>query len=296
MKKHTSLYIILFLCLSTATAQAQFAKPLKPRTSTAESDAKYNIGVVGGLSATRWLHFGGTETTYEQPYFLYSADNAFASLLDHGLAGLVFEYRLSENNSIGIEVLYANRSTMLSYNYILPDQINHSQIYYRQDSIIYKEICIQVPITQYFGNGNIKPYLFIAPRFTLPLSGDMHWKYGAVSSGTKGTTDTTTVAMTAHNMRPWNVGAVVGAGLSFKIPISSYYMFLKLDASYHWGFFNTFADKEINGDSEDVIGASYIDPTLLGKRYISNATVKLTVMFPLKKQLKGACMNWGEYD
>ena len=300
--KHAS-HLILFALIATfGTAHAQFAKPLpKNHSEETSTEAKYNVGVIGGVSATRWLHTDGVHRPYEQPYFLFDPNAPVTSLLDHGLAGIVVDRKLGTNNSIGIEAFYANRSTMLDYDYELPDAIGHSQMYHRKDSIVYSEVCIQIPLNQYFGSGNIKPYVFIAPRFTLPIAGNMHWTLqtlAADSTSTNTTLDTATVAMTRNNMRAWNIGAVVGAGVRFKVPINSYYLLLKLDASCHVGVFNTYSEKEIAGETNpaSVIGASHIDPTLLGKRHIGNATVKLTVLFPLKKMGKGACVNWGEYD
>ena len=87
-----------------------------------------------------------------------------------------------------------------------------------------------------------------------------------------------------------------GAGVLFKINMNNYYMLLKVDASAHAAVINSFSKEEINGEATNVIGAAYIDPYLLGMRFNTDATVKLTFLFPLKKQLKGACMKWGEYD
>ena len=300
--KKLSFIAILFLAFATQRATAQFAKPLPASHPTTQyAEANYNVGIFGGMSATRWLHTGGVHRPYEQPIFLFDPNAPIASLLDHGLAGIAVERKLGENNSIGIEAFYANRSTMLSYEYELPTAIGNNQMYFRQDSITYSEICAQIPLTQYFGNGNIKPYVFVAPRFTMPIAGNMHWTLqtlAADSTGTNTTIDTATIAMTRDNMRPWNIGAVVGAGVRFKVPINSYYLLLKLDASCYMGVFNTYSEKEIAGETQpsNVIGVSHIDPTLLGKRHIGNATVKLTVLFPLKKMGKGACVNWGEYD
>ena len=298
--KRTTQLILTALLLLGVTVRAQFAKPLpQPKQETPE--ANYSVGIIGGMSATRWVHSGGTETQYEQPYFLYSPNAPISSLLGHGLAGLVVERKLGDNNSIGIEAFYANRSTMLSHDYELPVAIGQDHMYHRQDSILYSEICIQIPLTQYFGSGNIKPYIFIAPRFTMPVSGQMHWQLHPIEAETSDTriaVDTATVAMTRDNMRSWNIGAVVGAGVRFKVPINSYYLLLKLDASCHVGVFNTYSEKEIAGETDpaNVIGVSHMDPTLLGKRHIGNATVKLTIFFPLKTSGNGACMNWGEYD
>ena len=165
------------------------------------------------------------------------------------------------------------------------------------------EVDVQVPLTYYMGQGNIRPYVYVAPRFTLPLSGNMKWQkmeiidYGTENQHVNDKTATLdTVSMSAQNMRPWNVGLVVGAGVRFKVNIANYYIYLKLDASAHAAVVNSFSKEENHGDSEIVIGASYIDPYLLQKRFNTDASVKFTLLFPLKKQLKGACMKWGEYD
>ena len=280
------------------TANAQFAKPLKQAHPViSSSEAKYNVGIIAGVSSTHWFHFGGTKTQYEQPYLLYSGNQLPKNLLNNGLAGLVVERRLTSNLTVGIEGLFVNRSTKLSYNYNLPDSLNHSQTYHRQDSILYREIDVQVPISYYFldEESKVRPYVYVAPRFTLPLSGNMFWQQKPVGGGS-GITVIDTVEMTAHNMRPWNIGAVVGAGLQFRMNTGSYYFLLRLDASCHFGIFNTYSKEEIEGSSQNVIGASYIDPTLLGRRHIGDATVRLTFLFPIKKTLKGACGKWGDYD
>ena len=272
---------------------AQFNKPLKPAYSrVSSSEAKYNIGLEGGLTSTYWLHFGGTQTKYHQPF-------------NFGLTGgLVVERMLNSSNSIAIEGLFAMRNIELNYEVLnFPVAINENKDYYRQYNVNYQEVDVQIPLTHYFSQGNIRPFVYVAPRFSLPLSGNITWqKMEILNYGTQdqqydeahATHDT--VSMSAQNMRRWNVGLVLGAGAVFKINFSNYYLLLKLDASAHAAVINSFSKEENNGTSSNVIGASYIDPYLLGKRFNTDATVKLTLLFPLKKQLKGACMKWGEYD
>ena len=105
-----------------------------------------------------------------------------------------------------------------------------------------------------------------------------------------------TVEMTAQNTRQFNVGLVAGLGVLYKLNIGNYYMILKADVSGHAAVINSFTHEEITGESQNVIGAGYIDPYLLGMRFNTDVTAKITLMFPLKKQLQGACMRWGEYD
>ena len=311
MKKSRAIFLIAFLLIGI-TVQAQFNKPIKSSYSVVgTSEARYNVGITGGLTTTHWFHFGGTKTRYNQP-FNFSP-----------VGGLVVERKLNKNASIALEGLYVMRNTQLNY-YVtnFPVAFNQpSKDYYRQLDVNYQEVNVQVPLTYYLGqpNSKMRPYVFVAPRVTVPLSGNMIWQRTEVSGyGTENqqliesTTKIDTVAMSAQNTWQWNIGLVAGAGIMYKLNISNYYFLIKADVSAHaaLAYFTVIQDKpfvhaslidsftyeENHGESQNVIGAGYIDPYLLGYRVNTDAAVKITLMFPLKKQLKGACMRWGEYD
>ena len=287
MKKKPFICLIS-LVLLCGSVKAQFAKALpQSNPSASTSEATYNVGIIGGLNVTHWFDWGGPFTKYEQPIFLFDQNAIVPSLLNHGLAGIVVERKLGENNSIGIEALYANRWTDLTFEYMYPNESDQEQsdrsiqIFHQNDSILYHEIDIQVPLTHYFlgADSKIRPYVFVAPRFSLPFSGNRYWKkYQVDSEGnhTFGKTDFNIDTIPSQFMRPWNIGAVAGAGMQFRFDIGGYYMLLKLDASCHFGILK--------------------EPALADQRHIGNATAKFTLLFPLKKIEKGACLNWGEYD
>lgn len=293
MKK---LSIILFTSLlligNTAMAQGRFRKPLQSQNTIGANEARYNIGITGGLTTTYWFHFAGTGTKYHQPFNFGP------------IAGLTVERMFNSNSSIAVEGLFAMRNTHLDYNVLnFPVAINVNKDYYRQYDVDYMEIAVQVPLTYYFSQGNLRPYVFVAPRFTMPLSGNIEWqKMEIIDYGTENEHYSEegavheTVEMNAQNMRRWNVGLVAGVGVRYRLRINNYYLLFKLDLSGHAALINSFSKEEINGDSENVIGASYIDPYLMQKRFNTDASAKLTLLFPLKKPLKGACMKWGEYD
>lgn len=287
MKKALTI-LFAFLILLAGSVKAQYAKSL-PQThlSGSNSEANYNVGIIGGINATRWFDWGGNFTNYEQPVFLLDKNAILPSLLNHGLAGIVVERKLGENNSIGIEALYARRCTNITYDYLSSIAIGHQQsdrtqtINHRQDSVFYHEINVQVPLTHYFlgSESKIRPYVFIAPRFSLPLFGTDYWqKYQVYSGSNLGTINIErgVDSLPGQRMRPWNIGAVAGAGVQFKLDIASYYLLLRLDASCHWGILK--------------------EPTSFGQRHIGDAAARFTLLFPLKKLTKDACLNWGEYD
>lgn len=296
MKKQSIIILLFFLTLGF-TAQAQFNKPLQSARSRANSnEALYNIGLEGGLTSTYWVHFGGTKTPYRSPF-------------NFGLTGgLIVERMLNGNTSIALEGLYAMRNTQLHYEVLnFPVSLGmgseHNKDFYRQLDADYQEVDIQVPLTRYLSNGVIRPFVYVAPRVSIPLSGKMVWQkkeildYGTENqhfSETGNTIDT--VEFNAQNTRQFNVGLVLGAGVLYKLNVGNYYLLLRLDASAHAAFINSFSSEEIHGESQNVVGAGYIDPYLLGMRFNTDATLKFTLMFPLKKQLQGACIRWGEYD
>ena len=295
--KKPSLIILTFLLTIGITAQAQFNKPLQSARSRVNSnEAKYNIGIEGGLTSTYWVHFGGTKTPYRSPF-------------NFGITGgLIVERMLNGNTSIALEGLYAMRNTQLHYEVInFPVSLGmgpeHNKDFYRQFDAEYQEVDIQVPLTRYLSNGTIRPFVYVAPRVSIPLSGKMVWQKKEILvdgtenqhySETGAVVDT--VEFNAQNTRQFNVGLVLGAGVLYKLNVGNYYLLLRLDASAHAAFINSFTSEEIHGESQNVVGASYIDPYLLGLRFNTDATLKFTLMFPLKKQLQGACIRWGEYD
>lgn len=292
MKKST-IVILFTLLFIGSTAQAQFRKPLQSANSRVNSmEAKYNIGLTGGITSTYWVHFGGTKTRYNAPF-------------NFGIiGGLAVERMLSATSSVTIEGLYAMRNTQLNYEVLnFPVALNVNKDYYRQFNADYQEVNVQGYYTYYLSKSAFRPYIFGGIRVGVPLSGKMSWQkteildYGTESqhlSESGATIDT--VSMNAQNTRQFNVGLVAGAGVMYKLNVGNYYLFLKADLSAHAAVINSFTHEEITGESQNVIGAGYIDPYLLGMRFNTDFTAKITIMFPLKKQLQGACMRWGEYD
>lgn len=291
MKKTLAILSLLFLF--GHVAQAQFRKPLTSASSKVNaSEALYNIGLSGGLTSTYWLHFGGTETKYRQPF-------------NFGIiGGLSIERMLNSSNSISLEGYYAMRKVQLNYDIVnFPVAINENKDYYRQYDADFQEVDAQAIFTHYFSKSNFRPYVFIGPRVSIPLSGKLIWQkkeildYGTPEqhfSDNGATIDT--VEMSAQNTRQFNVGLVAGLGVLYKLNVGNYYLLIKADVSGHAAAINSFTHEEITGESQNVVGAGYIDPYLLGTRFNTDVTAKVTLMFPLKKQLQGACMKWGEYD
>ena len=298
MKKLSYFAFTICFIFCVTTANAQFNKPLQsPNQKKTSSVAKYNVGISGGLSLTHWIHTGGLENDFEQP-------------ITDGLGpvfGVSVERLLNSRMSVSLEGFYAMKKTSLNYNAIktLAISYGNSSDYKKHFSIEYNQIEVQVPLTFYLSstqNARIKPYVFVAPRISIPLNGTEKLEIqlldslGNFQQNSDGNSINVQTDLNKSNFRQFNVGLVGGVGVLFKINMNNYYFLVKVDASYNYNLINSYTEDEKNATVPNVLGVGYIEPSLLGKRFITDGTVKATVLFPLKKQLKGACMRWGEYD
>ena len=310
MKKASFILFLAFVLIGN-TVNAQFNKPLQSASSRVNtSEALYNIGISGGLNSTYWLHAGGTQTKYKYPF-------------NFGISGgLVVERMLNKTSSVSLEGYYAMRNLQLNYEVLnFPIQFptptdDGNRNFYRQLDADFQEVNVQALYTYYFSTSNIRPYVFVGPRVSVPLSGKLHWQKKEILKENQQHSNIpdmdTVIEMNIQNTWQWNIGVVGGAGVMFKLNVGNYYFLVKADASVHAALayftflkespyvhaslLNSFTYEEKEGTSQNVIGAGYIDPYLLGMRFNTDAAVKVTLMFPLKKQLQGACMRWGEYD
>lgn len=289
MKKSSTIILSFLLLFGTLTANAQFNKPLQSASMKRQSaNASYNIGIIGGASITQWIHFGGTGTQYNEP---------IGKCIGY-LGGVSIEKMLNDNLSVGIEGMYAIRNLYLTYEIKqFPVGLYEWNDISKTLDANYNEICVQVPLCFYMTGttaSSIRPYMFAGPRMTIIQDGgSTTWHK---TNLTTNVTENDTVGINKSNFQPFNIGITAGIGALFKINLPNYYFLMKLDASCHAGLINTFSEKEKEGSVETVIGADYIDPYLLGKRFSGNADLRLTILFPLKKLTKGACISWGEYD
>ena len=92
MKRFTHI-VLLSLLIISGNVNAQFAKPL-PNKQDPWAEAQYSIGVIGGISATHWIHLGGTNTDYEQPITTIAFDSTFL-LLPSTMRWQVFPFKKS---------------------------------------------------------------------------------------------------------------------------------------------------------------------------------------------------------
>ena len=302
--KHHSNIITRVLLVSTftllvLTSTAQFRKPLtSPRDRVESSDAKWNVGILGGANLTTWLHFHSPESS---SWFLknYKVFDTITNSLGY-FGGIGVERMLKSNLSVGLNVVYAKHSIQLGFvddHFPIEWDITASQINYgrivKGFKANYHTIEAYIPITYYIGlssKNSISPYVFAAPRISYVLP-DTTAKMTYTNSYYKNDANNTLISSTSNTVpfnrstyQLFNVGATVGFGSLFRINTSNYYFLIKFDVSANMNGIPTFKKGEVDNNEFNYL------------RYSTDANATLTFMLPIKKQLKGACMNWGEYN
>ncbi len=282
-----NLLAICLLTLISISASAQFRKPLtSPRDRVQSSEARLNVGLLGGGNLTTWLHFDRPEAS--SWYLANYKPNMMNSLGFFG--GIAIEYMTGLNHSLGLNVIYTQRNMALRYtNEKFPLGIEN---WVRREYALnayYPTIEAYVPFTLYYplnSKRTVMPYVFLAPRVSYILNGGgMKYSYTNLNIETLDTISSAVsqAAISDSTYRMLNVGATLGLGSEFRITTSNYYLIFKFDMSASMYGLQTFTDIDLQNEFNHL-------------RYAADAQATLTFLLPIKKRLKGACMKWGEYD
>lgn len=285
-KKH--ILAICLLSLISVSASAQFKKPLSSqRDKILSSEARLNVGVFGGGTFTTWMHINSAEASN---WYLANYHPQVGLDKIGFFGGVAVEYMYGLNQSIGLNVLYAQHNMGIGYtNKHFPTGIDQ---YVRRDYDLeasYSAIEGYVPFTFYFpadSKRTILPYVYIAPRVSYILDGGfMSYKrtdYDIQSLDTLKFTSSSSL-INDSTFKMLNVGAMLGVGSQFRISASNYYFIFKVDLSANMYGISTFTETDLQNEFNHL-------------RYNGDAHLTVTFMLPIKKRLQGACMKWGEYD
>lgn len=289
-----ALILSVFILLSFTASAQQFKKPItSPRDRAQWSDARFNIGIAGGANLTTWLHFNGPQA---QNWYLdnYKPFGTITNSLGY-FGGIAMEYMVSNGFSIGLNAIYAQHNLELSY---IDD---HFPIGWDGSDVVhitkvktfmanYRTLEAYLPFTFYITLANLKtvtPYIYVAPRisylFVLPndTTSQMSLTTTYMSDPDLVTTESTPFNSNTYN--ELNVGATLGLGSRFRIETNNFYFLVKFDVSANVNALSTFTKTDLLNEFNH-------------RRYSADAHATLTLMLPIKKRLKGACVRWGEYD
>ncbi len=298
-KQHIILTCLLVLICGTATAQFNKALP-NARGNGQVNDAKVNIGLLGGGNFTHWQHFVSSQAS---DWYLAS----YKPTLRFGyFGGIAVEYMWKSDLSLGLNIIYEQHNVGLNYlNASFSISLNDPPIRRNYDfTADYRSIEAYIPVTYYISTGskNLKPYFFVAPRFSYILGGTMSYtrtdtdQNGQVINTLNSTAAFSETSYASYygpftlfnneydiNLGKFNIGLMAGVGTQFRFNTSNYYFLLKLDLSANVNGFQTFTKYDLANEFNHL-------------RYGADAHLTATFMLPIKKHLVGACIRWGEYD
>lgn len=297
-KQHIILTCLLALICGTTTAQFNKALP-NMRGNGQVNDAKINVGLLGGGNFTHWQHFVSSQAS---DWYLA----AYKPTLRFGyFGGIAIEYMWKSDLSFGLNVIYEQHNVGLNYiNDNFPTSLNQYIKRNYDFTADYNSIEAYIPVTYYISTGskNLKPYFFVAPRFSYILGGTMSYtrtdtdKTGQVINTLNSTAVFSETSYASYygpinlfnneydiNLGMLNIGLMAGVGTQFRFNTSNYYFLLKLDLSANVNGFQTFTKYDLANEFNHL-------------RYSADAHLTATFMLPIKKRLIGACIRWGEYD
>lgn len=271
MKKR--IFILIVGLFSVVSLQAQFAKPLKNRNYICRNTSSLSFGITGSFAANDMLY---TEVGKSKlmPYLAPTF-------------GLAAEWNTMRRVSIGLDASYAMRGTNEVFATEFLTSYSTTTFARVKYTMAMTGVEIRIPITYYLGYGeNMRPYLFVAPRFDLWLNGNAKWVRSYDDSSYQPVVYET--ELTKATNTPFDVSAVAGVGLCSRVMINKIQFFVKLDVSYGVSILSNFSQHEVDEDVE-FQGWGDIEHETLGLRYLQNAEARLTLLMPLRKFLKDAC-------
>ena len=287
MKHHTFKYLLLLALLSCSLGlKAQWRKPLASNKGIgAYTDAKINVGIVVGPTATAWFHTNSKDSdlwyiktkdyNILPSYGIYKDKTHKDSIVMCYQAGIAVEYMATPTFSLGIQGIYSKRATGLYYkNDHFPTGIGQWSTKEYTLSAIYSSVDLFIPLTYYIKiptTNVFMPYFMAGPQFSYVLKGDFY--YDKTVDGKPSLQKT---GFGNNTYKRFNVGATVGLGIQFRIETGSYYNLMKFDIIGNYNTLQTFTHQDLKNEFNN-------------KRYSFDAEVRFTYMFPIKKVLRDAC-------
>ena len=193
--------------------------------------------------------------------------------------GIFIEYdvnlRKLQGLTIGGEIMSLNRGYIKEFEF----RGNIHEI----DKMDAKYIDLRVPVSYYFTDNNVTPYVFVAP--------DLAFCYGGTWSKIYPNKEVDDVSVSISEsdavIKPFDLSLNMGVGVRFKIKHPVFTVIIKLDGSYNLGLLNI-KTKE-NGKPVDVYAYSFDKET----RHNRGFEFMLSIGMPLKLNLKhDACWGW----
>ena len=230
--------LLILLGLSIGLHSGVFAQ----MSSSQSFDNTFSLGLKGGINVPRMWYFNNT--TLSQ---LPQTDTLTL------MGGLFLDIPLNECVSIAPEIDYVRRGTDIRYVHRTGAKVHYNL------SVAYADLRLPVeyswPIKPYF-----QPCLVLGAEVGFRLFGEIHMDRTSPVSLDR------TILVDNTNMLLVHAGAYAGVGIRSKVSIGYQEVLLKLNASFHQGFIDSYSPYEKDGSAQSVNVNAY---QITGWRLIS---------------------------
>lgn len=190
--------------------------------------------------------------------------------------GLFVEIPLGSVLTVAPEVIYVQRGTDIQYEHFSGTQVHYSM------NVSFVDLRLPFELRWV-----LKPYL--QPYFVLGAEGGMRLFGQILIQRTSPVDMDETIDVGDANMSLIHAGVFAGLGVRSRFDIGSLGMVVKLSASYHQGFLDTYSAKEKEGVAQSVNVNAY---QITGSRLPRGIQVTLGIAIPLEKQSDDACSSF----
>lgn len=224
-----------------------------------------SIGIKGGVALP------GMD--YSDKHLSGLEQDAFVS----PIGGIFVNIPLSKVFSIAPEIMFVNRGVKVNYSHFSGAAVHYS--------IASKYIDLRIPVSARWKVEDLfQPYVFVGVETGYLLGGQIH-----IDRDVPVAIDQT-IDIGKANMATYHAGAYGGLGVRSDIDCGSTTLTLRLEASYHYGFVDSYSEMEHSETAESVNINAY---NITGKRKPKGWEICLGVSMPLRfNGSKDACSTF----
>lgn len=196
--------------------------------------------------------------------------------------GFYFDYHFNKVISIAPEIVYSSKGVYhKDYNFIG----NNFKASYK---LMTKYIGFRLPLVFKINvSKTFQPYFFVAPAFSYCMGGKLDYVLKPMNANAQELYDFTNIHedLTTADINKYDVSAIVGLGLRFRIKMNHTYLVAKFDVGYNYGITDNYgtAVKSVAKD--------------MGKRYNRSLECMFTLGLPLDLFRDKSCVDFSSvYD
>lgn len=225
------------------------------------------VGIKGGLNMPRMFFMG----------------NASLSQLKQKMnltptGGLFVEIPVGSVLMIAPEVMYVQRGTDIEYEHFSGTKVHYAM------NVSYVDLRLPFEL-RWAIKPFVQPYLVLGAEGGMRMFGQIHIQRTAPVEMNK------TIDVGDANMNLVYAGVFAGLGVRSRFDIGLLGMIVKLSASYHQGFLDTYSVKEKEGVAQPVNVNAY---QITGSRLPRGIEVTLGVAIPLESKPDDACASFSK--